>query len=214
MTLEQKGMWLDWVMTYCDDQEPNLPDDPVVKMGCLIAKENLKRDLVKYQERLERLHRNGKQYKQVGETKTDVAPISSRNRTDVDGVNVNVNVNDNVNVNELNKENVVFNNTTKEDDTSSQIRSSFFERFWKIYPKKVGKDKCKKWFLNKSRKIDESLIFKIVEAIEKQKTSAQWLKMMDNSFLILTHGLIVQDGKMNSTQVVFIKQHHLQSTQA
>lgn len=178
MTLEQKGMWLDWVMTYCDDQEPNLPDDPVVKMGCLIAKENLKRDLVKYQAKVESIKsaREKKKQQETNSNQTEINMKSVSNQTEISSVNVNVNVNDNVNVNELNKENVVFNNTTKEDDTSSQIRSSFFERFWKIYPKKVGKDKCKKWFLNKSRKIDESLIFKIVEAIEKQKTSAQWLK--------------------------------------
>ena len=96
---KQKGQWLQWVMDYCNDKDPEEPKDPLVAMATAMAMETLKRDLKKYEERKERIRKNGRQYQ------TEVAPISERSRTDVEteigGVNVNVNdnVNDNVNVN-------------------------------------------------------------------------------------------------------------------
>lgn len=71
----------------------------------------------------------------------------------------------------------IYNNTlghsTCENDTN---RSILFERFWKEYPKKVGKDKCLNWFKNKSRNITEDLVNQMIQALEVWKKSEQWVK--------------------------------------
>ena len=62
MTIEQKGLWIDWCLKYCNDLEPELPNDPMAKMLCVMCKDILKRDLKKYEEKKERFKKIGKQY--------------------------------------------------------------------------------------------------------------------------------------------------------
>lgn len=110
MSNEEKGEWLSWVMSYCNDENPDLPQNPAVKMGCLIAKENLKRDLTKYQAKVDsikqarekRLQSNLNENtlkSQCNHNEINMKSICNHNETISDNVNVNVNVNDNVNVN-------------------------------------------------------------------------------------------------------------------
>ena len=56
------------------------------------------------------------------------------------------------------------------EDTSK--KEELFESFWKVYPRKVGKEKCRNWF--KSHKPNEDLVQKMIEAVEEQKKSKQW----------------------------------------
>ena len=56
------------------------------------------------------------------------------------------------------------------EDTSK--KEELFESFWKVYPRKVGKEKCRNWF--KSHKPKEDLVQKMIEAVEEQKKSKQW----------------------------------------
>ena len=56
------------------------------------------------------------------------------------------------------------------EDTSK--KEELFESFWKVYPRKIGKEKCKNWF--KSHKPKEDLVQKMIEAVEQQKKSKQW----------------------------------------
>lgn len=58
------------------------------------------------------------------------------------------------------------------DDTSELVTP--FEMFWNDYPRKVGKAKCLNWF--KAHKVDTELIADMLNAIEKQKSSEQWIK--------------------------------------
>lgn len=51
-------------------------------------------------------------------------------------------------------------NNTKED--TKIIYSDNFEKFWSLYPRKIGKHQANKLFL----KIDESLIYKVIKATE------------------------------------------------
>ena len=51
-------------------------------------------------------------------------------------------------------------------------KEELFESFWKVYPRKVGKEKCRNWF--KSHKPKEELVQKMIEAVEEQKKSKQW----------------------------------------
>lgn len=47
-----------------------------------------------------------------------------------------------------------------------------FNQFWKVYPRKVGKDKCYRWF--KARKITQEFVNDLIKAINTQKKSSQW----------------------------------------
>lgn len=49
-----------------------------------------------------------------------------------------------------------------------------FEDFWSAYPKKIGKDKCRKWFENK--KPTKELVQIMIQAVEQQKTTEQWTR--------------------------------------
>ena len=66
---------------------------------------------------------------------------------------------------------------TSKSYSSSSSLSLYLERFntfWKIYPKKVGKGKCEEWF--KKNKPSEALTNTIINAVEDQKKSPQWIK--------------------------------------
>ena len=56
------------------------------------------------------------------------------------------------------------------EDTSK--KEELFESFWKVYPIKLGKEKCRNWF--KSHKPKEDLVQQMIEAVEQQKKSKQW----------------------------------------
>lgn len=62
MTYEQKGMWIDWCLKYCNDTNPDFPSDPVARFLCMLCQDILKRDLKKYEEKIERFKKVGKQY--------------------------------------------------------------------------------------------------------------------------------------------------------
>ena len=49
-----------------------------------------------------------------------------------------------------------------------------FEVFWTAYPKKIGKDKCRRWFA--SHKITDTLLDNMLNALDTQKRSSQWSK--------------------------------------
>lgn len=63
---------------------------------------------------------------------------------------------------------------SESESNARTARSDGFERFWAIYPKKVGKQAAlKAW--NKQNP-GESLVEAMLSAIETQKKSAQWVK--------------------------------------
>ncbi len=47
-----------------------------------------------------------------------------------------------------------------------------FDHFWSAYPRKVGKQKCLRWW--KSHKPDATLLQKMLAALEQQTRSRQW----------------------------------------
>jgi len=61
-------------------------------------------------------------------------------------------------------------------DNSSSLRSEelslSFDHFWSAYPRKVGKQKCLRWW--KSHKPDATLLQKMLAALEQQTRSRQW----------------------------------------
>lgn len=52
MSNEQKGIWISWCLDYCNDLNPEYPDDSLAKMLCITCKDILKRDLKKYENKV------------------------------------------------------------------------------------------------------------------------------------------------------------------
>ena len=189
----QKGQWLAWMMDYTNDLNPEYPSDQVVKMACIMVQDVLKRDLKKYDDKVKSIKvarekrkqkyeintdfnkNNIEKEKNNTETKIETSVISNSNHTEI--TSVNVNVNDNVNVNVSSKDDVYINNTLEQNALAETARrEALFNKFWENYPKKKNKDKCKKWFMNKNRKVDEALVDEMINAILIQSTSEQWQK--------------------------------------
>ena len=95
LTQEQKGKWLDWMMAYCNDLNPDYPQDQAVKVCCMMAQDTLKRDLKKYELKVESVQKARQQRKEKN-ANTEINLKSNRNQSEISSVNVNVNVNDNV----------------------------------------------------------------------------------------------------------------------
>jgi uncharacterized protein YdaU (DUF1376 family) len=66
-----------------------------------------------------------------------------------------------------------------------------FERFWKAYPKKTGKDAALASF--KKRKPDDKLLNEMIFAVGQQKKSAEWLK--DNGQFIPNPATWLNQGR-------------------
>ena len=95
---EQKGIWLNWMMDYCNDFNPEYPKDQAIKIACMMAQDTLKRDLKKYEAKVKSIE-NARNQKKL----TEINMKSSSNQSENSSVNVNVNDNVNDNVNEVNK---------------------------------------------------------------------------------------------------------------
>ena len=178
LNLEQKGKWLDWMLSYTNDENPQFPSDQAVMIACMMAQDTLKRDLKKYEAKVERIksarNQNPNNNKELLENynRTEISTKSVRNQYDIVGVNDNVNVNVNDNDNVLSKDNELNNRDINISCSKEEKNESIFESFWKVYPRKVGKEKCRNWF--KSHKPNEELVQKMIEAVEIQKKSKQW----------------------------------------
>jgi len=62
----------------------------------------------------------------------------------------------------------------EEEPPNPLVGDDGFLRFWKAYPRKKAKDAAARAF--KKRKVTESLLAKMLDAIEKQKQTDQWSK--------------------------------------
>lgn len=58
------------------------------------------------------------------------------------------------------------------DNTSLDVYIDRFEKFWEVYPKKIGKGNVQKWF--RSKKPSAELLDTMLRAIETQSMSEQW----------------------------------------
>lgn len=65
-------------------------------------------------------------------------------------------------------------------EPGNESKHLLFDKFWKSYPKKIGKDAAKKAF--DKRKPDDKLLGDMLKAIEVQKTTEDWRKS-DGQFI-------------------------------
>ena len=203
LTNEQKGIWLNWMMDYCNDTYPEYPKDQAVKIACMMAQDTLKRDLKKYEERKERmqlarnLNPNNNKSLEINTKETNNRQISVSNQSEISSVNVNDNVNVNVNDNVLDKSNNKENNTNKNISVKEKSPTSRFnpptldeikaycderhnlvdpEKFYDFYQAKgwmVGKNKMKDWKAA-IRTWEKEAGFKVVD--EQLKKDLEWGK--------------------------------------
>ena len=163
LTTEQKGQWLEWMFDYCNDLHPNYPKDQAVKIACMMSQDTLKRDLKKYEFKVESIKR-ARELKKENSNQTEISMKSSSNQVDINSVNVNVNDNVNVNVNEDTKVSINKKESVKEKSPTSrfnpptleEVRAYCNERNNLVDPEKwfdfyqakgwmVGKNKMKDW---------------------------------------------------------------------
>ena len=165
---EEAGKLIKTIFSYVCDENPQ--PTGMTKYAFEIIKPVLKADLKKYEEKKEKYTENIRKRWNKEEKEKIQSNTTEYNGIPSDSVYVNDNVN--VNVNVLSKDNELNNRDINISCSKDEKNESIFESFWKVYPRKVGKEKCRNWF--KSHKPKEELVQKMIEAVEEQKKSKQW----------------------------------------
>ena len=147
LSFEQKGIWLDWMMSYTNDEKPAFPDDQAVRLACMVAKDQLKRDLEKWEDTKEKRVEAGRKggLAKSSNAKQNLANATNDKQTLANSskgvANVAVNVNDNVNVNV--NDNVLSNDNIKEYKLSNDNILSQTLRYWNDKSKQYRTEKFK-----------------------------------------------------------------------
>lgn len=118
---EQAGKLLKHIFAYVNDENP-ITDDILMLIAFEPIKQQLKRDLVRWEQTKEGRSKAGKasaeakkkQQSLTNSTNVNFVQQSSTNSTVNDNVNVNVNVNDNVNINNIDERKLKFASTLKD----------------------------------------------------------------------------------------------------
>lgn len=164
----EAGKLIKTIFSYVCDENPQ--PTGMTKYAFEIIKPVLKADLKKYEEKKEKYTENIR--KRWNKEEKEKIQSNTMEYNGIPSDSVYVNVNDNVNVNVLSKDNELNNRDINISCSKDEKNESIFESFWKVYPRKVGKEKCRNWF--KSHKPKEELVQKMIEAVEEQKKSKQW----------------------------------------
>ena len=98
LTDKEAGLLFKTILRYVNDLNPEIPKE--IKLAFIPIKQDLKRDLKKYEAQVERINRinDERKRKKLEQERNDIDTISH----EVEGVNVNDNVN--VNVNDISKD--------------------------------------------------------------------------------------------------------------
>ena len=166
----EAGKLIKTIFSYVCDENPQ--PTGMTKYAFEIIKPVLKADLKKYEEKKEKYAENIRKRWNKEEKENIQSNTMEYNGIPSDSVYVNDNVNVNVNDNVLSKDNELNNRDINISCAKEEKKESIFESFWKVYPRKIGKEKCRNWF--KSHKPKEDLVQKMIEAVEQQKKSKQW----------------------------------------
>ena len=160
LTDKEAGLLFKTILRYVNDKEPPIPNS--IKLAFIPIKQDLKRDLKKYEAQCERINRINEKRKceKSEQQRNEVDTKSSQNRHDVVGDNDNVNDNDNDNDNDISKEKEIDKEKTPSrrfvPPTLEEVKNYCLERnnlvdpegFINFYESKgwmVGKNKMKDW---------------------------------------------------------------------
>ena len=166
----EAGKLIKTIFSYVCDENPQ--PTGMTKYAFEIIKPVLKADLKKYEEKKEKYAENIRKRWNKEEKEKIQSNTMEYNGIPSDSVYVNDNVNVYVNDNVLSKDNELNNRDINISCAKEEKNESIFESFWKVYPRKIGKEKCRNWF--KSHKPKEDLVKQMIEAVEQQKKSKQW----------------------------------------
>lgn len=144
LTNEKAGELIKFIMLYVNDENP-VTDDLIINLAFTPIKQQLKRDLIKFEEKKEVRSKAGKagaekRWQNIANDSKRISDIAKI------AVNDNVNVNDNVTVNDilLEKETKEVNNTTKVELFT--MRKNKFKDTIAPFVSKYGKDMCNDFF--------------------------------------------------------------------
>ena len=191
---EQAGQLIKHVLAYVNDENPTLTN-PLLEMAFVPIKQQLKRDLDKWEKRAERSKQNGKLGGRPPKPKKPSGLIENPEKPKKP-VNVNVNVTDNVNVNV--NGNVIDNNTYVE---IQRIYNEVCLSLPKIKKLSDARKKAIKRFLKDNSLTDLGDLFKKVEASEflTGKNDRNWTADFD-WILKPSNALKIQEGRYDTKQ--------------
>ena len=132
MPNDKAGELLKHILSYVNDENPET-DDLIIQLTFEPIKQQLKRDLKRYEEKKKQWSEAGKRSAEVRKKQRTLTNVKKRS-TDLtvnDNVNVNVSVNDNVKVNNI-------------EDRKSDFKKSLFP-FLEIYDKELLKEFYEYW---------------------------------------------------------------------
>ena len=172
MTDEELGKLFRWILEYVNDYKPSVPKE--IKYQVAFIKKQLDADLEKYKEKCKKNSDNVKKRWNTTEKECiqNDTTVYDRIRSDTNYTDKDKDKDKDTDK-DINNTSVI-NNTCSKSTLSGGVLEEKFNRFWSEYPKKVGKDKCLKWF--KQHKVDDELLNKMLDTVRKFKNSTQWCK--------------------------------------
>ena len=190
MPNDKAGELLKHILSYVNDENPET-DDLIIQLTFEPIKQQLKRDLKRYEEKKKQWSEAGKRSAEVRKKQRTLTNVKKRS-TDLtvnDNVNVNVSVNDNVKVNNI-------------EDRKADFKKSLFP-FLEIYDKQLLKEFYEYWTEHgekdrKFRKVKQKSFntelrlktwFKNKENWEKEKSSAKKEKLTAAQALRQKYGI-------------------------
>jgi len=190
MPNDKAGELLKHILSYVNDENPET-DDLIIQLTFEPIKQQLKRDLKRYEEKKKQWSEAGKRSAEVRKKQRTLTTVKKRS-TDLtvnDNVNVNVSVNDNVKVNNI-------------EDRKADFKKSLFP-FLEIYDKQLLKEfyeywtehgeKDRKFRKEKQKSFNTELRlktwFKNKENWEKEKSSAKKEKLTAAQALRQKYGI-------------------------
>jgi len=164
MNDETAGKFFKHYLRYINDMNPKT-DDLVVDISFESVKQNLKRDLKKWEQRAENSRNNGKLGGRPRLVKEPKEPSGLINNPTEPKEPVTVTVTDTVKVTDINK----------------QKRESEFEIFWNTYNKKTDSKKCNDKFIGLSQKDVDKILMVVKDYVSStpdkkyRKNPMTWL---------------------------------------
>jgi len=158
---EKAGELIKHILSYVNDEDPKT-DDLIIQIGFESIKQQLKRDLQKYNNICDRNKKNGSK---GGRPKNPNKPTGLSGNPKIPKEPDTDNDNDN---------DTDTDNDTDIIKTKKNVNKETFEFFWKMYPKKKAKPKAFDYW--KKLKINEELLRLIIGSLQTQMSSEDWQK--------------------------------------
>ena len=170
---EQAGQLFKHILAYVNDENPT-NENPIINIAFEPIKQQLKRDLNKWESTRKKRSEAGKKSAEVRKQKlTNSTSVKSVEQT---STKLNkINSNSNSNSNSYSNSNSNSNSNNKKRTISANAESDFL-RFWDLYAKKTGKEKCLSIF----KRLKKSEVEEIFEALPAYIAATPEIKYRKN----------------------------------